>query len=293
MKAFLMYRERDFDLKRSLSDNAAEVIQDLELKTLFDTMASGDKYLFDVAARAILSGTGDLDTILYRQNILKDSLKNPELVRGLYALAVEAIEKRKKAYWGIFDRPTLYSLLEMLKVYVNLLKKMRSIADKYASRFDSEGFTALLATLQRDLSDDYLAVIHNHLGELKFKKGILISAELGEGNKGVNYVLRKAPAKKRTFWERIFTSQTPVYALYISDRDETGIKALAHLRDRGTNQVVNALGQSADHIYSFFTKPGRQYPDKISHFPLGFLSCGAVSEQIPDRGLRSRAERYF
>jgi hypothetical protein len=43
MKAFLMFRDRDFDLKQPLPPNADALVQDLELETLFGAMAAGDQ----------------------------------------------------------------------------------------------------------------------------------------------------------------------------------------------------------------------------------------------------------
>ena len=54
MKAFLMYRDRDFDLGAPLPPNSEALIQDLELNVLFDAMALGDKYLREVASKAVL-----------------------------------------------------------------------------------------------------------------------------------------------------------------------------------------------------------------------------------------------
>ena len=42
MKAFLMHRNRDFDLGAALPPNSEALIQDLELNVLFDVMAQGD-----------------------------------------------------------------------------------------------------------------------------------------------------------------------------------------------------------------------------------------------------------
>jgi hypothetical protein len=97
VKAFLMHKSRDFDLQQELPPNEGALIQDLELGTLFDAMALGDAFLFEVAKIAILSGlTNDPGTILYRQNILKDCLKNPFIVTEIYHIAVSGIERQKK-----------------------------------------------------------------------------------------------------------------------------------------------------------------------------------------------------
>ena len=81
---------------------------------------------------------------------------------------------------------------------------------------------------------------------------MLISAELGQGNKGINYILRKPPEIKQNWWERMFAPKASAFSFQIADRDEAGARALGDLRDRGINLVANALAQSTDHILSFF-----------------------------------------
>jgi DNA mismatch repair ATPase MutS len=257
MKAFLMYKDQDFDLKRKSPPNEQALTQDLELNTLFNAMALGDEFLFEVAKKAVLSGlNNDLDTILYRQNILKDCLKNSSIVRDIYDIAVESIEGEKKNYWGLFSKypgPILHRSVDVLQMFVGMLKKLRNIADEHAEKFESEGFTAFFAMLKKELSDEYFAIVQNHLIELKFRDGVLISAELGKGNKGIHYILRKSEEKKKSWIERIFAKKPPVYTFNLHPRDESGARALSELRDRGINLVANALAQSTDHILSFFT----------------------------------------
>ncbi len=258
MKALLMYRDRDFDLQQKLPWNEEALIQDLELNTLFKAMALDDKFLFEVAKKAVLSGVStDLDTIRYRQNILTDCLKNAAIVRDIYNIAVRAIESEKKVYLGFFisKYPTtiVSRSIEVLQIFVSMLKKLRHIADDHAGKFDSEGFTRFFAMLNKGLSDDYFASLQNHLRQLQFRDGVLISAELGEGNKGTNYMLRKPNEKKQNWMEQILAKRPPVYTFYIADRDESGARALSELKDRGINLVANALAQSTDHILSFFT----------------------------------------
>ena len=268
MKAFLMYKDRDFDLQQELPWNEQALTQDLELNTLFNAMAVGDKFLFEVTKNAVLSGLhNDPDTIRYRQNILKDCLNNSSIVRDIYDIAVEAIESKRKHWYGIFshDSPTsiLHTSIEKMQTFVVLLKKIKNIADEHADKFESEGFRAFFAMLEKELDDEYFASVQHHLRTLKFRKGVLISAELGTGNKGTNYILRKTHEKKQSWMEwifseiqswmgQIFAKTTPGYTFYISERDESGFRALAGLRDRGINHVANALAQSGDHVLNFF-----------------------------------------
>jgi len=257
MKAFLMFRDQDFDLGRKLPWNEKALTQDLELDTLFNAMAFDDKFLFEVAKKVLLSGlNNNLNTILYRQDVLKDCLKNPSIVRDIYGVAVAAIESEKKNYWGFFSRypgSILSRSVEALQMFVEMLRKLRDIADGHADKFESEGFTTLFAMLKKELGDEYFAQVENHLRELKFRDGVLISAELGKGNKGANYVLRQSQEKKQSWLERIFAKKPPVFTFTVAERDESGFRALSELRDQGINLVANALAQSTDHILSFFT----------------------------------------
>jgi len=251
-----MYEDRDFDLRQTRSSNERALIQDLELTTLFDAMARGDTFLFKAATVIVLSGVhDDPATILYRQRILKDCLAHPAIARELYDVAVEAIEGERKIYWGLFSKSPgtiLHRSAEVLAVFVRLLKTLRRIADEHVEKFESAGLTALFGMLKHELSDDYLAAVQGHLRDLEFRDGMLLSAEVGEGNKGTNYILHTRPARRRGWMERIFATRSPGYTFYIHERDESGARALAELKDRGINLVANALAQSADHILSFF-----------------------------------------
>jgi DNA mismatch repair ATPase MutS len=275
MKAFLLYKERDFDLQRPLPAHEPALTQDLELNTLFDAMALGDEFLFDVARKVVLAGLeSDLDTILYRQQILKDCLQNGPIVREIYDLAVDAIVSEKKHYWGLlsnYPAAILSRSLEVLQMFVAVLKKLRGIADQHAVLFDSDGFTTLFDMLKKELDDDYFARVEAHLQDLKFRDGVLVSAELGKGNKGARYVLRKTE-NSQSWFERVFSQGPPVYTFYIADRDINGARAQSELRDRGINLVANALAQSTDHILSFF---------KMLRLELGFyVGCLNLQEQL-------------
>jgi DNA mismatch repair ATPase MutS len=256
MKAFLMYKDQDFDLQQKLPSHAQALTQDLELQTLFNAMALGDKFVFEVAKQAVLSSVNDLDAIRYRQHILQDCLKNPSIVRDIYAIAVESIESERKNFWGLLSKypaMVLSRSIDVLQMFVDMLKKLRHIAEEHAGSFESEGFTAFFAMLNTELGDDYFASVQQHLKALKFRDGVLMSAELGQGNQGTNYILRKPHDKKQGWIERIFAEKPPAYRFTIDDRDESGARALSDLKDRGINLVANALAQSTEHILSFFT----------------------------------------
>ncbi|HZC07217.1 MAG TPA: hypothetical protein VE338_16400 [Ktedonobacterales bacterium] len=129
--------------------------------------------------------------------------------------------------------------VQVLEILVDALKRLRKIADTTAERFHSEGFRRLFAMLTDELSGDYFATIEEHLRELKFPRGVLISADLGAGAKGARYVLRQAHEQR---WiERFSLFGGSGYSFRLADRDESGFQALEELRGKGINLVANAL----------------------------------------------------
>jgi DNA mismatch repair ATPase MutS len=133
-----------------------------------------------------------------------------------------------------------------------MLKRLRAVADGRTAEFKSDGFARLFDMLKTELSDEYFARVDRHLRQLQFRGGTLISAELGRGNKGRNYILRKRRENKRLWLARLFEQGPPAYTFQLHPRDEAGAQALSALNDRGLNLVGNALAQSTDHILSFF-----------------------------------------
>jgi DNA mismatch repair ATPase MutS len=254
MKAHLMFRDRDFDPEQRLPSNQADLTQDLELNTLIGAMAAGDRVLFDICRKAVLGSVLDTSVILYRQDILRDCLQHQEVVENIYGLTVGAIEKERRNYLGLFSQSPsliLHRSVQVLEIFVEALRGLRQIADEHADRFQSEGFVTLFAMLRRELADAYFDELRAHLRRMKFRGGVVISAELGEGNSGTHYVLRRSLGDDQGWLERLVRRRRG-YTFHIHPRDEHGFRALAALRDRGINLIANALGQSTDHILSFF-----------------------------------------
>jgi hypothetical protein len=257
MKVFLMYRDHDFDLQQKLPSNEQALMQDLELEKLFAAMALGDEFLFDVAKKAVLGGLhNDEDIIQYRQRILEDCLKNATVVKEIYQIPIESIANKERHWYSIFSTypsAVLANATEMMQMFVGLLRKLRNIADENADKFESEGFTRFFSMIQKDLEDEYLDEIQDHLRELKFRGGVLVSAKLGAGNESTGYMLRKSIATKQGWIKRVLVKKPPVFTFSIHPRDEAGTRALSDIRTKGINLAANALGQSADHIDNFFT----------------------------------------
>lgn len=255
MKVFLLYPDRDFDPEQPLPPHTDDLVQDLALNTLFSAMAQGDEFVFDVVKRVMLSCVEDLRAIRYRQDILRDCLKNAQVIREIYQIPIRAQESKRKQWLGVFGlhypSGILSSGRNTLEVYLGLLRELRGIADTHAGKFESEGFRRFFAMIQQELDDEYLATVAHHLKILAFRDGVLVSAELGKGNEGTNYVLRKPSDGGRNWVERLLTKRRETYSFKLHPRDDHGARALGELRDRGLNRAANAVAQAAEHVESF------------------------------------------
>ncbi len=258
MKVMLMSRQADFDIQRALPWNNADLIQDLELQTLFDAMASDNEYMSAVVKHALLNAAyNDRETVLYRQDVLRDCMNQHPVIISLYNIAVEAIQKERETYLGFFSRypeAILSRSVEVMGIFTEMLKKLRAVVDEYGGQFSSAGFRRLFSMLQTELSDEYLDDIHHHLKTLKFNHGVMVSAKLGVGNKGCNYILRLPNQHKGHWLQHIVEHYSASHSFSIADRDEAGAKALSVLKERGLNDIANLLAQSVDHILRFFTQ---------------------------------------
>ncbi len=254
MKAFLMHDGQDFDTHRPLPDNEADLVQDLELNTLLEAMADQDGLVLTVAKRALLLSLQAPESILYRQQVLSDCLRHPDVIRHLYELAGDALAAEKTVLRSLSrDAPGAIQsrAVQVLGLLTGHMQTLREAAAEHAAGFASPGFTRFFATITQELDDQYLAQVHRQLDQLRFRDGQLISAQLGAGNHGTEYALRPAPGKG---WLRRFgLLDRTGYSFTIPDRDVNGFRALGELQDKGLNLVANALAQATDHVLSFFT----------------------------------------
>jgi hypothetical protein len=277
VKVHLLYADQDFDVTAGLPANSDDLIRDLELRIVLEAMADGDKFLYDISARVMLASLTHPEAIRYRQHVLADCVAQPDLIRQMYAISVAALQDKREV-WGFFasQRPTsiLSGAVRQLEVLIVRLRELRQVADDHAGKFSSEGLTTLLHTLQRELDDDYFETLSRHLGQLRFRNGELMSAQLDRDNSGINYILRSGYAR-RGWKERVGIEPRSVYSFAIPPRDEGGCQALEDMANRGLNLVANAAAQSADHVSSYFT---------MLRAELGFyIGCLNLRDQLTAR----------
>ncbi|MBS4726887.1 DNA mismatch repair protein [Mycobacterium sp. SM1] len=254
MKVRLLHPAHDPELKPALPGQLRALIDDdLELTRVYQAMAAGDEFLLETAKTVLSLPVTDPEVIVYRQRVLADCLANRAAVQQIYDIAVDGVQVRRKIFLGALMVRNPDSLLRrsvrVLELLAGNLKQLRRVCDAHAGRFRSAGFRQLLAMIGEQLSDDYLRRLDEDLSELHLPRGVLLSAQLGLGNKGERHLLHQAP--RRSWWDRL-TGNHEGCGFVVDDRDEAGAQALAALAARAINDVANIVTQSAEHVEGFF-----------------------------------------
>jgi hypothetical protein len=288
MKVHLLYPGRDFDWAAGLPAGHEDLTSDLELATLLDAMAAGDKYLREVSAKVLFNWLEDPEEIRYRQRVLADCLAQPDVIRQMYTVAAGALTDNRglfAGYGGTYQNPSsnLSGAVSYLESYVARLRQLRQITDQHAGKFRSDGLRALFATVEHELDDAYFEEVGDHLKQLRFGAGVLISARLDRDNSGIDFVLRAPAVTRRRWTELLGLGPRSAYSFTLPPRDEAGGQILSDLTGRGINLVANAAAQSAYHIGSYFTMLKAELGFYVSCLNLaGRLAAKGAPVTVPD-----------
>ncbi len=249
---------------------------DLKLDLLLDTVAMGDKAVKEAWASALLSPLQDTSLIEYRHEVLRDALAQPEALRAIYALCLEA-EKRKSGGLGTvgwmsnYDtNATFNGAVEYLTAFTETLQKLRQLAAENEGLFQSRGLRALFRTLGEELSQEYLEEVRSCLSELHYPEGYLVSARLGDSLQGVDYVLQRREKKLLNL------DLGGARSYQLVEKDEPA-KDMGARRERAVNEAANALAQAAQYLASFF--------DKLRAELAFYLGCLTFSEGMQSVGM--------
>lgn len=258
MKVSLLHPDGNFTPDGPLCADHDQLYADLQLEILVAAMADGDPLVARVSKSALLQPLDDPNVIVYRQNVLADFQSHPQVLDALHQTATAALQARRDVWgfgYGAFSSPqgTLSGATRYLAAYLDHLRTLRAIADTHIAAMSADGLTHLLGELQSSLQESYLDTISRHLHQLDFRRGIWLSAELGERNTGDKYVLVTPDPRSDSWTHRLHTGRTARYRFSIDPHDDGAGQALEELTARGLNQVANAAAQSADHITSYLT----------------------------------------
>lgn len=252
MRIHLMFRDHSFVLKDAAPWNSEQLLEDLDLKPILEAMAGKDEFIGKVVSGALLSGVGDTDTVLYRQEALKDALANPQPVRQAYEALTASIEEgRKKVFWITNKTPgsVLFDSVLVLEVYLQGIDRVREIFLKNGSSFVSQAFRGLLASFTNHFNREYTEEVRSHLSELEFPHGLDVRVTLGAEAELAQYTPLRP--KRRRLRQVLPLVGGPRYTWSLPERDDAGAEELENMRNLALDRLARAAGRAAQHVLEF------------------------------------------
>jgi hypothetical protein len=287
-----MFKDRDFAVNAPMCYGSSALSADLELRHVVDKMAGGDEFIRESCEAALFTPLVSAEEISYRQENLRDALRNPQRVRLLYGILVETRERQKKSLnflsssVGLSD--SLNSAVGLLRIFTETLTSLRSFADDSLKAFSSEGFSGLMKMLKTELDDEFLAQVRAHLKELREQEDMLISARLGPAGCSTGYVLRRKA--KAGFFSRFRLG--PSFA--IKEDDAEAMNDMDNRLDRAICDTVSVLSRVVRYIEDFFSMMRRELAFYIGCMNLDeFLRGAGAPTCIPEILPQSRESRAW
>jgi DNA mismatch repair ATPase MutS len=201
MKPYLLYENYENTAHKKPS-NSDELIKDLNLDVIFKAMAMDDSFLHDTVKTVALCSLTDVDSIIYRQNVLRDCLNNRSAINDFYIIASSALDEA--AYYRQSTQPSFSKMVSvsykvrnaagLLEMLVANLNKLRSLTRMTEKNFNSKGMKKFCDQQAIVLTDNFFMKVKQHIDDLKFlSEGgkIVIGSGIGSGMKGSGHILRE------------------------------------------------------------------------------------------------------
>ncbi|MHB1440063.1 MAG: MutS-related protein [Cuniculiplasma sp.] len=257
MNVNLLFREGINATTEDIPWNSEDIEKDLDLETIFNAMAGKDTYVLEVCKKTILKSLKDRETIIYRQDVLRDSINNQSFIQEIYSTIVNAVNEAKKQHFWISSTNPEFNLREsisVLKIYLAALEKIRDLGKAALPYLYSEGFRKLLEMIIREFSQEYISMVLDHLENLRFPRGIYVRGKLGMGNSLTGYSLVIPEVKPDRIRKRIAHIKEPHYTYVLPDRDESGAQAMADMRKRSILETSEIVTESSENVLVFMDK---------------------------------------
>lgn len=218
MNPYLLYEQRDFQYRHRPHNQT--VAQDLQLDLIIQTMAQGNDDLSQTAREIILQSEVELDTIMYRQEVLQDGLRQPKFMYGLYEIAsnmdqeAQSYREQLRPTFGASGsiRSQLQSALKMLALILTKLSELREHGSHYQSQIRSRGMKSLFHRVEERYSDFFLRRATeemNRLTRANMENRLTVDVKIGDGLKGSIGILRELETvTTQTLLERMLKTTT-------------------------------------------------------------------------------------
>jgi len=252
MRINLMFVDKSFNKDQEETWNANALIKDLDLEPILEAMAQGDTFIKEVATKALISGVTKIEDILYRQEAMKDVIKNPKAIREAYRALTEVFAKIKSMWLIGSNRSpdtSLFYSVRILERYIEALDKTREIFLQNRSGFTSKAFLSLIEAL-KSFDREYTSIVKENLALLEFQNGLSVKVTLGRETELSQFRLLK-PAQKSGLVGYLSRIGERRYSWSLPPGDESGGHEIENIRNLSLERVAKVLRVASMHVEQF------------------------------------------
>ena len=275
MRCRLLLADGDVDVD-ALPELDPALTADLGLDRVLASMARGDHVIERVVPRLLATPLATTDAIRYRQASVRDAAASPAVVRELYTVATDAIEAERRI-WGSAMRNAelvLDRAANVLGRFVEAFRELRRIEAEHGEAFTSPGFTAFFRMVATDLDDPWLAEVEDHLTRLRTRT-LHVSARLGDGARGTDYVLHRSPSTIRGWRDRVGLEERRS-TVKVELSDQNAMNTMSELRATAIAPTAGVTREATDHVLAFF----RQLQVELAFL----IGCANLHESLTAAG---------
>jgi len=268
----------EFDLLRTGTARPAagadDLRRDLELDKIAAVASGGDELVAEVWREVLLLADASPHSISYRQDAVRDALRNRDAVLRLYKIASETVA----AVWRrvFLFRPhdpvlVVHEAVNGLEVMVASLRDVLAVLKSAA--FSSEAFRQMSKSVLDNINDEFLASAQQLVKILRFEDGVQFSVKIGELNILENPVLLVPRKERSNILSKVLRRDEYVYRL--DPRDEAGAYILDDIRKWVLARAASTIFKAFNHLNSFFEYLRRQLA-----FYVGAINLSGYFEKL-------------
>lgn len=290
MRVWLLYPDREFDLKNSYAKKE-DLVKDLNFHIIYKTMSREDEYFYQVASKVMMKPLLTKTDIEYRQGMMKDALKCRDEFMQIYDIARIAVKsineyndgyERRKGDMAAASMVT--ELLNFMDFLVKQLSKLSFYLGEYRPNFSSEAMISFYERFKEEYSDERMKKILAELNNLDFWTAggkLTVSGTCGAGMKMENLIVndvvrrrRRKAAKTMSVVEKVNLMFTQNAFALEEDEDRLEAKEIEKVA------IAHIL-----RVYEDFVKELEQFFEQLKLQMAFYAACGNFYKRLEEIGL--------
>lgn len=207
MNVCLLYEKSEAVPKGAIL-NRNEIVQDLNLDIIFKLMSRNDPYIYKTVRTVLTNPLTDKISILYRQGIVTDCIKNYDDFYKIYEMTSQVNEAYNRYVEGMkrvnssnmSNAASVLSSLELLGILVDGLDQLKVYLDSVEMVFQSNGMRLFYNRLCEDYSHRFVQEIKDTMKNMSFlTEGgeITFSGTIGQGLKTKDIIVNQLKKDER------------------------------------------------------------------------------------------------